>query len=723
LALVLDFFGGVSRVIPLIGYTDRLSGRPGDSIEFKVSSIAHEPFTAQLFRSISADPNPAGPGIIERPVPSSMDGNSYPSRRQPIHAGSYAIADSDIPGADNGFRLSALIWPTLPLKGSQAILSCGDITLLVDETGALAAWAGGRQVASGEALHTRAWYRVSLTYEGASGTLTVSQEPLKNGHEAHGTVIVPGLKLSGRPIIGAMENAPALRPGDAPHAIGAHFNGKIEAPAIHDGGGAVLAAWDFAQGISTTRIEDTGPNGLHGDLINLPARAMTGAAWNGEDMCFRYRPDHYGAIHFHDDDIYDFGWETDFSFTIPDDLPSGAYVVRIKCNGHEEAMPFFICPPLGKPRAKLCVLVSTFTYVIYGNYARPAYHESWHGRVAEWDAYPWNPAAHPEYGLSTYNFHSDGSGICHASHQRPLFNLRPGFLTTGIGEDSGLRHFPADGHLLTWLDKQGIDCDLITDHELHNDGYAALAPYQVVTTGSHPEYHTAKTLDAIEAYRDNGGNLMYLGGNGFYWRIAVHESQSGALEIRRGEGGIRAWAAEPGEYFNAFDGNYGGMWRRNGRPPQSIAGLGFTAQGDFTATYYRRLKASNDPNVAWIFDGIEGDIIGDFGLSGGGAAGFELDRADTRLGTPEDAVILARSENHDAETIMVPEEMLTHIMNWSLESTRDLIRADMLYFRTASGGQVFSTGSITYCGCLPWNDGDNNVSKLTENVLRRFLGE
>ncbi len=710
-------------MIPLIGYTDRLSGRPGDSIEFKVSSIAHEPFTAQLFRSISADPNPAGPGIIERPVPSSMDGNSYPSRRQPIHAGSYAIADSDIPGADNGFRLSALIWPTLPLKGSQAILSCGDITLLVDETGALAAWAGGRQVASGEALHTRAWYRVSLTYEGASGTLTVSQEPLKNGHEAHGTVIVPGLKLSGRPIIGAMENAPALRPGDAPHAIGAHFNGKIEAPAIHDGGGAVLAAWDFAQGISTTRIEDTGPNGLHGDLINLPARAMTGAAWNGEDMCFRYRPDHYGAIHFHDDDIYDFGWETDFSFTIPDDLPSGAYVVRIKCNGHEEAMPFFICPPLGKPRAKLCVLVSTFTYVIYGNYARPAYHESWHGRVAEWDAYPWNPAAHPEYGLSTYNFHSDGSGICHASHQRPLFNLRPGFLTTGIGEDSGLRHFPADGHLLTWLDKQGIDCDLITDHELHNDGYAALAPYQVVTTGSHPEYHTAKTLDAIEAYRDNGGNLMYLGGNGFYWRIAVHESQSGALEIRRGEGGIRAWAAEPGEYFNAFDGNYGGMWRRNGRPPQSIAGLGFTAQGDFTATYYRRLKASNDPNVAWIFDGIEGDIIGDFGLSGGGAAGFELDRADTRLGTPEDAVILARSENHDAETIMVPEEMLTHIMNWSLESTRDLIRADMLYFRTASGGQVFSTGSITYCGCLPWNDGDNNVSKLTENVLRRFLGE
>ena len=438
-------------------------------------------------------------------------------------------------------------------------------------------------------------------------------------------------------------------------------------------------------------------------------------------MCFRHRPEHYGAIHFHDDDIYDFGWETDFTFTIPNDLPSGAYIARISCNGHEDSIPFFVCSPLGQPTAKLCVLVSTFTYVIYGNYARSTYHESWHTRVSEWEAYPWNPAVHQEYGMSTYNFHGDGSGICHASHMRPLFNVRPGYLSTGIGEDSGLRHLPADGHLLTWLDQMGVDYDIITDRELHEDGVAALESYHVVTTGSHPEYHTANTLNAIEAYRDQGGNLMYLGGNGFYWRIAVHESETGAIEIRRGEGGIRAWAAEPGEYFNAFDGNYGGMWRRNGRPPQTIAGLGFTAQGNFTASYYRRQEASKEPELAWIFEGIDEETIGGFGLSGGGAAGFELDRVDHRLGTPEDAVIIARSENHDDQTILVPEEMLTHVTNWPKESTEDLIRADMIYFTVPGGGQVFSTGSITYCGCLPWNSGENSISKLTMNVLKRFL--
>jgi hypothetical protein len=44
--------------------------------------------------------------------------------------------------------------------------------------------------------------------------------------------------------------------------------------------------------------------------------------------------------------------------------------------------------------------------------------------------------------------------------------------------------------------------------------------------------------------------LLYLGGNGFYWRIAMQppkglkeaKDRFGALEVRRAEGGIRARA-------------------------------------------------------------------------------------------------------------------------------------------------------------------------------------
>jgi N,N-dimethylformamidase beta subunit-like protein len=192
------------------------------------------------------------------------------------------------------------------------------------------------------------------------------------------------------------------------------------------------------------------------------------------------------------------------------------------------------------------------------------------------------------------------------------------------------------------------------------------------------------------------------------------------LEIRRAEGGIRAWASEPGEYYHALDGGYGGLWRRNGRPPQMLCGVGFSAQGLFEGSYYRRLPSAADPRAAWIFEGIDGEIIGDFGLSGGGAAGFELDRADFELGTPPNALILAHSERHQSHFVVVPEELLTHVTTLTGEPPKALIRAEIVYFETTAGGAVFSAGSITFCGSLFHNNYDNDISRMLENVLRRF---
>lgn len=215
---------------------------------------------------------------------------------------------------------------------------------------------------------------------------------------------------------------------------------------------------------------------------------------------------------------------------------------------------------------------------------------------------------------------------------------------------------------------------------------------------------------------------MYLGGNGFYWRIALHPEDNGTIEIRRAEGGIRAWAAEPGEYYQAFDGGYGGLWRRNNRPPQKLAAVGFSAQGNFHGSYYRVNPAAlQNPETAWIFEGIDDEKLGAFGFSGNGAAGFELDRADHRLGTPENVHILASSENHHESFILVPEEMLTHITTWAGEPIDELVRADMVYQKSENGGQLFATGSITFCGSLLYNEGDNNISKLVANVFNRFL--
>ena len=752
------------REVPLAGYSDRLSARGGERIEFKVSTTRPgRTVRARLARSISADANPDGPRIVAERCDERIAPIAFEGRHRPLRPASHGVSDAPLALGDAAVvALDVVAWPTLRTDAPQCLLALGGLSLALDADGRFACRFGAASVRADAPAALRRWARVRGVLDRGAGTLSLLvSDPADDGKgvvrrtdlaaggrtggggAAGGDASTDGaLWVAARPPSAVdgdgPDGGPKGGPGearagtgdgaDAPGAVATeHFNGKLEAPTVLAGDAAdalgVRLAWDFARETSSTRLVDTGPDARDGRLANFPARAMTGAAWDGRETCWRHAPAHYAAIHFHEDDLVDAGWATDFAFDVPSDMPSGTYVMRIEDGEHEDAMPFWICAPRGAPTARLCVLVSTFTYAVYGNHARPDWAPDWRERVADWNAYPWNPAEYPGYGLSTYNDHADGSGICHASHRRPLFNLRPGYLTFSEPghEGSGLRHFQADGHLLAWLHAKGMPHDVVTDRELHEEGVACLAPYRAVTTGTHPEYHTAETLDALAAYRDGGGNLLYLGGNGFYWRVALHPEEPATIEIRRAEAGIRAWAAEPGEYWQAFDGAYGGLWRRNGRPPQALVGVGFSAQGRMRGSYYRRRE--HDPALDWIFDGVDGDVVGDFGLCGGGAAGFELDRADVRLGTPEDAVVLASSEGHGDDFVLVPEEMLTHLTTIPGEPPERLVRADMLWHETPAGGAVFATGSITFCGALPCDGFDNDVSRVLGNVLGRMLGD
>jgi N,N-dimethylformamidase len=52
-----------------------------------------------------------------------------------------------------------------------------------------------------------------------------------------------------------------------------------------------------------------------------------------------------------------------------------------------------------------------------------------------------------------------------------------------------------------------------------------------------------------------------------------------------------------------------------------------------------------------------------------------------------------------------------------------LVHADLAYLEYPNGGGVFSTGSIAWCASLSYNNYVNNVSRITENVLRRFAAD
>ena len=703
----------------LTGYTDRVSVRAGEAIEAKVSCSLGGTYHADLVRIYSADPNPAGPGIDIRAVPSPFEGD-YPSVSKRSTPGSYGLIPLD--GLDRSDDLTFVLGfqPRLLRAEPQTLFEfltddVGSLSLGLDGSG-LVLRSGGDMQSLGFMPVVNHWFQARVHWSG--GAVRVACYDLADGAKL--VDIAANTSWRSRHI-----RSLVLAAEEAGAGFAGFFNGRLEAPAILPGeqmperldgtASAFTARWDFSKDIGTDRITDIGPRGLHGRLRNLPARGVRGPHWSGREMCWRHAPDEYGAVHFHEGDFHDCGWETDFAFTVPEDLPSGVYGIRLRCGDAEDVIPFFVRPVRSR-RGRLAVLFSTMTYQAYCNYPRTNYDAAYIARQQAWASNPHHPALYPQYGRSLYDVHADGSGVMFSSLLRPQLLMRPGLYAYIDRHGSGLRHFPADMHLIAWLEAKGIVADVVTDHDLDAEGVDAISGYDLVLTVTHPEYHTLTTLDALQGFVNEGGNFGYLGGNGFYWRVATSAAYPGAIEIRRNESGVRMWETEPGEGYHSFDGQYGGLWVKNDRPPQRLVGIGMSAQGAFTSSFYRRTEASHAPDVAWLFDGIEDEILGDFGFSGGGAAGFELDTVDPLLGTPDSAVVLASSEGHGTDYACVPEKIWNpdlHLPEWQKRQ----IRADLTLVPMPKGNFVFSTGSIMFCGSLPVNGYDNNISRLLENFI------
>ena len=384
-------------MLEILGYGDRHSLRPGDRLQVKVSCEAGAPrFHAEVVRMICGDDSPAGPGYKDQPIASPANGG-YPARKQPLDTGSAVLVPAS-PLFDRlqSFTLTALVWPTTPGRKPQTLLARwseparAGFRLGLDATGALALDIGDGKggfaaIKADRPMRERAWYRVTARFDAGTGLVRLSQQPLAHlARDDSGSEVEAILRI--RP------QAPADTPFTmAAHVtgrrgakvlLGGHYNGKIEAPrlaarVLQDGeietlraaippalAKDVAAAWDFSRETPTTRVVDLSANRLDGETVNLPTRAMKGAAWNGEAMRWMDKPEHYGAIHFHDDDLYDAGWETDFEVPITADMRSGVYAVKLSCGERYEQLAFvtfFVLPPKGKTTAPVPFLAANAT--------------------------------------------------------------------------------------------------------------------------------------------------------------------------------------------------------------------------------------------------------------------------------------------------------------------------------------------------------------------------
>lgn len=729
----------------LIGYSDRFSVAPGEKLDFMVSTT-EDRYDIDLVRISRAEDHHGAPGVREERVPGALSG-TVAGGQQTSSPGSYVY----VPGVGDDLRdlaawcLDLWVLPTLLERSAEQVLvstvsavaGIGWELLIDRDARVVLRLQGDRGVAmvkSRDPLRSGHWYEIVAGHDDDVGEAVLAvRESSRSERIVDTCAALPGefgMMASGLMIAArdrTIQGLPRTK-------IEAHFDGRIEElriaacapPALLAGNSSadttrdVVARWDFGHDPSGTCIRDCGSRGWHGIAVNQPARAVTGHRWSGDEHDYRRAPEQYSAIHFHNDDLGQVGWDVSFTLPVSEDLKSGVYAVRCAANGLVDHIPFAVIPAPSEPRASVAVILPSYTYLAYAN-MRQGLEIDFQERKTVGREVTHDPSLdllreHPEWGMSLYDIHSDGSGCMYASWQRPLLNMRPGYTNWVTG---GPREFSADLCLIHWLARQGIEVDVLTDAELHEHGVAALAPYRVVMTGSHPEYATGRMVEALDEYVNEGGRLMYLGGNGFYWVASVAPAHPDVIEVRRGHSGTRSWTSRPGELHHSTTGERGGLWRYRGRTPNDLVGVGFTGQGwDVRAGYYQRLPPSTNPDYSWIFDGVDDcEPIGDFGLVMNGAAGDEIDRHDPALGG-DTATVIARSAGHSDHYCVAVEELLQATPDVTA-STNELVRADMVYW-TKGRGIVFSVGSMNWIPALPVNDCQNNVSRITANVLRRF---
>jgi N,N-dimethylformamidase len=306
-----------------------------------------------------------------------------------------------------------------------------------------------------------------------------------------------------------------------------------------------------------------------------------------------------------------------------------------------------------------------------------------------------------------YDQHVDGRSFGYGTRLRPDLGMKPGSLSF---------NFPADTHVTAFLEHFGFDYDVITDELVDEEGVDLLNQYDAIIGSTHPEYTTVGMLNDIGNFTTNGGRFIYIGGNGYLWSVGQHSELPGVMESRN--------------FFDVADrylsnGTRGGLMWETGMHPGAIVGTEPAAMiWTGGASAYRRLPDAENPRAAWMFKGTsEGEVFGDYGIDAvkGGAAGYEIDKFNPSNGVPRHALNPATSEplEETIEEIKIATAPIS--VHYTPAPPADHGQADLVFFETPNNGAVFATGSITWISSTLEKNYDNDVAKITRNIVERFM--
>ncbi len=268
----------------------------------------------------------------------------------------------------------------------------------------------------------------------------------------------------------------------------------------------------------------------------------------------------------------------------------------------------------------------------------------------------------PTNTWQAYNFRDeDGNGwgdTWYAKGAGSTVTLGRPFLRRGVPP----QYRKYDLGFIRWLAQSGKQPDYLseTDLELLN-GDALAGRYDLIVFPGHTEYVTRREYDAVERFRDLGGNLMFLSADNFFWQV---QRQGQTLTRTR-------------------------KWRDLGRPESALIGVQYRGNDDGRMQRPFIVRAAD--TEPWLFAGTD--------LSNGATLGQELGGYGIEI---------------DGTTAMSPPG--TRVIAEIPDLFGPGFTAQMTYYETPTGAKVFAAGAVDFGGTalLP------AVSRMLSNLWARL---
>jgi hypothetical protein len=368
---------------------------------------------------------------------------------------------------------------------------------------------------------------------------------------------------------------------------------------------------------------------------------------------------------------------------------SGLYYLEAETErGDFFSFPWIVAPKT--PSAEIAVVAATNDWNAYNNFGGRSNYVNAAGLPPE-------PVVNARLDLQRYQDTTFGEWKSRDEAYKPISFERPDLedsipkgteVTDPIRGRRTCGQAPAEWRLLGWLEQEGFQYDLYSEHQLHT-GVLDLDAYKVLIISVHPEYWSKEMYFRVKEWvHERGGRFMYLGGNGLNCEIVFLDDATMWVRsyLPSDTGTIGFTDPDTGEFRDS-------RFHRTVESEANLTGVTTTDAGIMTSAPYRVIDAGH-----WVFAGTglkNGDIFGTESLHErvhGGASGHETDKMSAA--TPPDTVHLAKGTNIEEGG------------------------ADMVVRELENGGKVFSVGSITWVASLfP----DPHVPAITRNVLVNFL--